>query len=132
MDIERLKNNREYEFHDRVWDDQTQIVLYYQEQPAFRIVFWDYYFANIFDQAELGIQWTGFTRDYHAVERTLDFRDDPIPIGDLDEYLNDLYTYNERMANYKDERARECYRLICDFLAYAKETGMTVVVGEEI
>jgi hypothetical protein len=35
------------------------------------------------------------------------------------------------MANYKDGRARECYRLICDFLAYAKETGMTVMVEEE-
>ncbi len=132
MDIERLKNNREYEFHDRVWDDQTQIVLYYQEQSAFRIVFWDYYFANIFDQAELGIQWTGFTRDYHAVERTLDFRDEPIAIGDLDEYLNDLYTNNERIANNNARRERECFRLICDFLAYAKETGMTVMVDEEI
>ncbi len=131
MDIERLKNNREFEFHDRMWDDQTQIVLYYQEQPAFRITFWDYYFANIFDQAEPEIQWTGFTRDYHAVVRTLDFRGEPIPIGDLDEYLNDLYTYKERMENYKDERARECYKLICDFLAYAKKTGMAVMVDEE-
>lgn len=52
-------------------------------------------------------------------------------IENLDEYLNDLYTYKERMEHYKDERARECYRLICDFLAYAKETGMTVMVEEE-
>ena len=70
MDIEILKNNREFEFHDRMWDDQTQIVLYYQEQPAFRITFWDYYFANIFDQAEPEIQWTGFTRDY-VVEKSI-------------------------------------------------------------
>lgn len=27
MDIGRLKNNREFEFHDRIWDDQTQIVF---------------------------------------------------------------------------------------------------------
>ena len=52
-------------------------------------------------------------------------------IENLDEYLNDLYTYKERMEHYKDERARECYRLICDFLAYAKETGMTVMVEKE-
>ena len=52
MDIGRLKNNRAFECHDRIWDDLMQIVLFYKEQPEFRITFWDYYFANIFDQAE--------------------------------------------------------------------------------
>ena len=61
----------------------------------------------------------------------MDFGKEPIAIGNLDEYLNDLYTYKERMAHYKDEQARACYKLICDFLAYAKEIGMTVMVDEE-
>ena len=135
MDIERLKNNREFEFHDRIWDDQTQIVMFYKEQPEFRITFWDSYFMYIFGDAKPPVfpatEWTGFTRDFHVIERTLDFRKDPIAIGNLDEYLNDLYTYKERMEHYKDERARECYKLVCDFLLYAKETGMTVLVEEE-
>ena len=52
MDIERLKNNREFEFHDRIWDDQTQIVMFYKEQPEFRITFWDSYFMYIFGEAK--------------------------------------------------------------------------------
>ena len=51
-----------------------------------------------------------------------------VPFG---EYLNDLYTYKDRMEHYKDERARECYKLVCDFLAYAKEKGMTVMIEED-
>ena len=61
----------------------------------------------------------------------MNFRDDPIAIRNLDEYLNDLYTYKERMEHYKDEWARDVYHLLCDFLAYAKETGMTVMVEED-
>ena len=132
MNIERLKNNREFEYDDPVWGGCDQIVMFYKEQPEFRITFWDYHFHNIFMQAEYhGIEWTGFTRDFHAIERTLDFGKEPIAIGNLDEYLNDLYSYRGKMENYENPKSRECYKLVCDFLAYAKETGMTVMVEEE-
>ena len=75
--------------------------------------------------------WTGFTRDFHAIERTLDFGKEPIAIGNLDEYLNDLYSYRDKMENYENPESRECYKLVCDFLSYAKETGRTVLVEEE-
>lgn len=131
MDIERLKNNRKYEVPG-MFGDERQIALFYQEQPEYRIVFWKCYLMDIFCEPDLAVkEWFGFTRDWQQCQRTMDFRDDPIAIGDLDEYLNDLYTYKERMANYKDDQARECYRLICDFLAYAKKTGMAVMVDEE-
>ena len=52
MDIERLKNNKELEFHDRIWDDADQVMMYYQENPEFCISFWDFYFHQIFDLAE--------------------------------------------------------------------------------
>lgn len=134
MDIERLKNNEEYVLLG-MFGDARQIALFYKEKPEFRITFWEAYFMDIFCEPVFPVfpetEWYGFTRDWQQCQRTLDFRDDPIPIENLDEYLNDLYTYKERMEHYKDERARECYRLICDFLAYAKETGMTVMVEEE-
>ena len=118
-----------------MFGDERQIALFYKEQPEFRITFWEAYFMDIFCEPVFPVfpetEWYGFTRDQQQCQRTLDFRDDPIPIENLDEYLNDLYTYKERMANYKDEQVRECYRLICDFLAYAKETGMTVMFEEE-
>ena len=132
MDIERLKNNKELEFHDRIWDDADQVMMDYQENPEFCISFWDFYFHQIFDLAEYhGAEWTGFTRDYHACERTLDIGCDVTAISDLDEYLNDLYSYRDKIEQYDDINVRECYNLICDFLAYAKETGMTVMVEEE-
>ncbi|MBE6848482.1 MAG: hypothetical protein E7502_01040 [Ruminococcus sp.] len=134
MDIERLKNNEEYVLLG-MFGDEPHIALFYKEQPEFRITFWEAYFMDIFSEPVFPVfpetEWYGFTRDWQQFQRTLDFKVDPIPIENLDEYLNDLYTYKERMEHYKDERSRECYRLICDFLAYAKETGMTVMVEEE-
>ena len=134
MDIERLKNNEEYVLLG-MFGDERQIALFYQEKPEFRITFWEAYFMDIFCEPVFPefpeTEWFGFTRDYQQSDRTLDFRDDPTVISDLDEYLSDLYTYKERMENYKDDRARGCYKLVCDFLAYAKETGMTVMVEED-
>ena len=42
-----------------------------------------------------------------------------------------LYTYKDKMEKHDNPESRECYKLVCDFLAYAKETGMTVMVEEE-
>ena len=56
---------------------------------------------------------------------------EPIAIGNLDEYLNDLYTYKDKMEKHDNLESRECYKLVCVFLAFAKETGMTVMVEEE-
>ena len=79
-----------------------------------------------------GKGWSGFTRDWQQLERTFCFENTkPEPIADLEEYLNDLYTYKTRMEHYEYPDSRKVYQLICDFLEYARENGMTVTVEEQ-
>ena len=128
MDIEELKNNTE--FAD-TWDGMD-IELRYAEVPEFRLLFDKDYFYDIFCEPDLsGKGWSGFTRDWQQLERT--FCDEyyaPKPIVDPDEYLNDLYTYKRRMEHCEYPDSLKVYQLVCKFLEYAKENGLTVTVEQ--
>lgn len=129
MDIEELKNNTE--FADTL--DGMDIELRYAEASEFRLLFDQMYFSDIFGEPDLsGKGWSGFTRDWQQLERTfcVDYYD-PKPVPDLDEYLNDLYTYKNRMENYEDPDSRKVYQLVCRFLEYARENGWTVTVEQQ-
>ena len=129
MNIEELKNNTKYA---DTWDGMD-IELHYAEAPEFRLLFDQRFFWDIFGEPDLsGKGWSGFTRDWQQLERTFCFENtQPVPVDDLDEYLHDLCTYKSRMEHHEYPDSRKVYQLICDFLAYAKKTGMTVMVEEQ-
>lgn len=105
---------------------QERIELYISDEPKYNLLIWGSYFCDIFKEPPLSDKgYNGFTRDYLLLERTYKNKDVTI---NVDEYLNDLYTYNnKRVFNY--EKTREYYELLCHFLEYAKAGGKTVKVN---
>ena len=122
MDIGMLVNNTN--FYDG-FEDEHEIELFIAEDPKLNIHIWDGYFGDIFREPSLdGKGWNGFTRDFQQLERTYEEKDVVI---DVNEYLNDLYTYDKHTFDF--EETRECYKLLCGFLEYAKKNGKTVKVN---
>ena len=122
MDTEKFVNNSI--FYDG-FEGEPEIGLFIAENPELNIHIWDGYFGNIFrDPLFNGKEWNGFTHDFQQLERT--YVEEDIAI-DVNEYLNDLYTYNRHIFEF--EETRECYELICRFLEYAKKNGKTVKVN---
>ena len=121
MDIGKFKNNSQ--FYDG-FETEAEIVLALMENPDYNIHIWEGYFADIFGEPPLsGDGWSGFTRDYHQMERTYGEKNIVI---DIQEYLRDLYNYAKRQFEF--EETKECYRLLCNFLEYADARRKTVQV----
>ena len=129
MNAEELMNNTEYA--DTL--DGMDIEMTYAENPEFRLLFDQRFFRDIFGEPDLsGKGWLGFTRDWQQMENAFSIENQhPVPIGDIDEYLTDLYSYKSRMENYKYPDSFKVYLLICHFLEYAKMNGFTVMVEEQ-
>ncbi len=122
MDIGTLKNNTI--FYDG-FEDEAEIELFFSDETEYNIHIWDGYFSDIFREPSLdGKGWNGFTRDFHQLERTYENKDVSI---DIEEYLNDLYIYKNRLFELED--TRECYDLLCSFLEYAKSNNKMVKVN---
>lgn len=122
MDIGKLINN---DLFYKGFEDEPEIELFIEEHPKYNIHIWDGYISDIFgDPIFDGNEWTGFTRDFQQEVNTYGEKDVKI---NIDEYLNDLYIYKERVFRF--EETRDCYDLLCAFLEYAKQEGKTVKVN---
>ncbi len=120
--IGKLKNNATFY---KGFEDEPEIELYLFEEPKFNIHIWEGYFHDIFGKPPLdGKGWSGFTYDYQHEERT--YKSQKVKI-DITEYLNDLYIYSDR--NFQFVETYECYKLLYDFLEYAKSENKTVIVN---
>ena len=120
MDIRRLKNNREF----CAWWPEPDIILSLKESPEYNLYIWEGYIGEIFeDPIFTDKNWVGFTRDYHE---GVGAWEDVTEIENVDEYIWDMLRYKDRKFDW--EETPEVFNLIVDFLAYAKQTGQTVVV----
>jgi len=128
MDIQDLINNEKYS--DTL--DGIDIEFTYSELSDYRLLIYEGYFSDIFGEPDFSKnEWVGFTRDYQQMEKTFEFfSNKPVKIDDIDEYLSDLYTYKEKMNEHEYEESREVYKLICYFLEYAKQEGLTVMLEQ--
>ena len=113
MDTGRFRNNMEFY---NGFETEAEVELLIVENPDYNLHIWEGYFADILANPSLsGEGWTGFTRDYHQMERTYGAENVVI---DIQEYLNDLYNYAKRTFEFEETRA--CYNLLCNFLKYAE------------
>lgn len=122
MDIGTLKNNKTFY---KGFEDEYEIELIISENPEYNIHIWEGYFGDIFDKPVFdGREWKGFTRDYQQEVNTYGEKNTKI---DVDEYLGDLYIYKDR--RFRFEETKDCYKLLCSFLEYAKKERLTVLVN---
>ena len=125
-------NNIERFFQNEKWYDErfygeNEITLSIKENPNLYLHIWDGYLNFILDDVRmLKDRWIGFTRDNQEFIRT--FSGDVVEIENLDEYITDLLLYKGKKL---DEEDSEVYKLILDFLYFAKENNLTVLAEYE-
>ena len=126
MDIEKLKNNKEY----CAWWPEPDIILSLKESPEFNLFIWDGYFVAIFsDPIFTDKNWVGFTRDY---QENINGWDEATEMDNIDEYICDMLRYkNKKYKPIWEKTVPEVFNLILEFLTYAKETGQTVIVEKD-
>ena len=124
MDTKKFVNNSTFYDGFEIFYE-PEIELFIAENPELNIHIWDGYFSDIFDTPEFnGNEWKGFTRDYQQEVGTYEEKNVTI---DIEEYLLDLMNYKNK--HFRFEKTQECYKLLCDFLKYAKNNNKTVKVN---
>lgn len=103
------------------FEGEPEIVIKAENSDMQILHIWDGYFDDILREPKLdGNGWQGFTRDYHQCEGA--FGDDSEAIiTDINEYLSDLKSYQNRHFDYDD--TKEVYDLLCSWLDNAIKNG---------
>ena len=121
MGIGKIDN---YKFYNG-YEDEPEIEFSVKEENMETLHIWDGFFDDIFRDPPLdGSGWNGFTRDYHQCEGAFDDEGEVI-ITDLQEYIDDLKIYENRMFDYKE--TKEVYELIYTWLTEAQKNKCTEV-----
>mgnify|MGYP006874638072 CR=1 FL=1 len=118
MDTGKIRDNYKF-FED--FDGEPEIVIEAENTDMQILHIWDGYLDDILREPNLdGNGWLGFTRDYHQCEGA--FGDDSEAIiTDINEYLSDLKSYQNRHFDYDD--TKEVYDLLCSWLDNAIKNG---------
>ena len=118
MDTGKIRDNYKF-FED--FDGEPEIVIEAENTDMQILHIWDGYLDDILREPNLdGNGWLGFTRDYHQCEGA--FGDDSEAIiADINEYLSDLKSYQNRHFDYDD--TKEVYDLLCSWLDNAIKNG---------
>ena len=124
MNIDLLHNNHAY-YDGFEREEEIEIVL--ANDPSLNIHFWVGYIDDILQKPDLtGNGWTGFTRDYHQLERVFSNDPDPDYRYDPQEYLLDIMQYKD--AAFNNEESFHVLRLIVQLLEYAISTGSQIFI----
>lgn len=114
MDIGKIDNFKFYEGYE----DEPEIEFSTNDSNIETLHIWDGFFDDIFRKPNLdGKGWHGFTRDYHQCEGAFD-NNGEAEITNLQEYIDDLKTYESRKFDYKE--TKDVYKLIYSWLNEAK------------
>lgn len=117
MGIGKIDNYKFYEGYG--FEPEVELSTNIETMETLHI--WDGFFMDIFGEPSLdGKGWHGFTRDYNQCEGAFDDDGEAI-ITDLQEYIDDLKIYENRMFDYKE--TKEVYELICSWLIEAQKNN---------
>ncbi len=117
MDIGKIDNYKFYEGFEG--EEEVEFSVTVENMETLHI--WEGYFSDIFCEPSLdGKGWHGFTRDYNQCEGAFDNYGEAV-ITDLQEYIDDLKSYENRKFDYKE--TREVYELICSWLNEAQKNN---------
>ena len=112
-------------FYDERFYGEHDLTLSIKEYPKLYIHIWDGFLDDIHSPPRVnGDTWRGFTRDFHEEVRT--YCGVEVEMENIDEYINDLLLYKDKKMDLGDETT-EAYKLIFDFLTFAKENNLTVL-----
>ena len=117
MGIGKIDN---YKFYEG-FEGEEEVEFSANDENMETLHIWEGYFSDIFCEPSLdGKGWLGFTRDYNQCEGAFDDDGEAI-ITDLQEYIDDLKIYENRMFDYKE--TKEVYELICTWLTEAQKNN---------
>lgn len=118
MDAGKIRDN--FKFYEG-FEEEPEIIIKAENANMQVLHIWDGYFDDILREPILdGDGWHGFTRDYHQCEGT--FGDNAeTSITDINEYLADLKSYENRHFDYDD--TKDVYDLLCSWLDNALKNG---------
>ena len=118
MDIGNPKDN--YTYYEG-YEGEPEIMIESENDAMQRLHIWEGYFDDLLrDPKNDGNGWIGFTRDYHQCEGAFDDDGEAI-ITDLQEYIDDLKIYKNRVFDYKE--TKEVYELIYSWLTEAQKNN---------
>jgi len=118
-----VDNNKFYEG----FEGEQEVEIYTPDEKGMILHIWEGYFRDLFGDSPLhGLGWRGFTRDCNQFEGAFEFGSDATIVTDLQEYYDDLKSYDNK--KFRFEETREVYELLCSWFEEVMEKGYKEIV----